>query len=112
MEEIKGAFVESLKRNNKQIKSDRAEAIVEDTEVQYRRKLEDITMLIRSKSREREGMLDLSPSTAASLMPVNDFDIAGYVETDVALSTEIRNLNIKLEVVQARYDFLFGKEND
>ena len=34
-EEQNGAFVNSLKRNNKQIKADRAEAIGEDAEIEY-----------------------------------------------------------------------------
>jgi hypothetical protein len=42
-----GAFVSSLKRNNKQIRDDRAAAIAEDTELVYKRKIEDIEMEIK-----------------------------------------------------------------
>ncbi len=37
-----GAFFNSLKRNNKQIRDDRATAITEDTELVYKRKIEDL----------------------------------------------------------------------
>ncbi len=32
-----GAFIDSLKRNNKQIRDDRATAIAEDAQIMYRR---------------------------------------------------------------------------
>jgi hypothetical protein len=42
MDEItKGAFVQSLKRNNKEIKAARAEAIAEDLQLVYKRKVEE-----------------------------------------------------------------------
>ena len=40
--ELGGAFYGSLKRNNKQIRDDRALAIAEDTELVYKRKIEDL----------------------------------------------------------------------
>ena len=57
--ETKGAFLESLQRNNKQIRQDRAEAIAEDAELVFKRKVEDLEMKIKRMRRERDGMLDL-----------------------------------------------------
>lgn len=37
-----GAFIESLKRNNRQIREDRALNISEDAELLYKRKIEDL----------------------------------------------------------------------
>ena len=39
---VEGAFIVSLKRNNKQIRNDRATAILEDTEILYKRSIEDL----------------------------------------------------------------------
>ena len=36
-EEKRGAFIESLQRNNKQIRDDRAQSIAEDSQLVYRR---------------------------------------------------------------------------
>jgi len=105
---VKGAFVESLKRNNKQIRSDRATAISEDTELVYKRFIEDLEINIRKMKREQENMLDLSPSNAQSLVLASDFDCNAYVTKDTELGVKIRNTEIKLEIAKARYDYLFG----
>lgn len=110
--EIKqGAFIESLKRNNKQIRDDRAAVISEDAEVMYRRTIEDMAQNIRKMRRDQENMLDLSPDNAMSLKLASDFDAAEYVKRDTELSLRIRNEEIKLELAQSRYDYLFGGKN-
>lgn len=106
-DQIKGAFVASLARNNKQIKTDRAVAISEDAEMAYKRSVEDLLMAIKRLKREREGMLDLSPTNAFSLMVANDFDSSKFVARDVELGIEIRNAEIKLDIMQKRYTYLF-----
>ena len=111
MEEVKkdGAFIASLKRNNKQIREDRAAAIGEDTQLLYKRKIEDLQVTTRRMERELENMLDLSPTNATSLVLASDFDSASYVEKDIELGVKIRNESIKLEIAQKRYSYLFGE---
>jgi hypothetical protein len=110
VEELKnvGAFYDSLKRNNKQIRDDRAAAIVEDTELIYKRKIEDLELAIKKMKREQENMLDLSPTTAQSLVLASDFDSGTYVDKDIEIGVKIRNLEIKLEIATNRYKYLFG----
>jgi hypothetical protein len=110
MEEVvvEGSFRESLKRNNKQIRDDRANSIAEDTEIVYKRQIEDLQVLIRKMRREQENMLDLSPTSADSLVLASDFDSTKYVEKDVELGVKIRNAEIKLEIAKNRYGYLFG----
>jgi hypothetical protein len=103
-----GAFLSSLTRNNKQIKTDRATAIAEDAEMTYKRKVEDIQYEIRKINREREQMLDLSPEKANSLMLANDFDSKEFVEKELSLGIQLRELEIKLEIATTRYKLLFG----
>jgi len=105
----KGAFLESLQRNNKQIRADRAAAIAEDTQIFYRRTVEDLQVSLSKMKRELENMLDLSPHDTHSLILASDFDSAEYVSKDVELGVQIRNTEIKLEIAQARYDYLFGE---
>jgi hypothetical protein len=104
---IEGAFFESLKRNNKKIREDRAASIVEDAHLIYRREIEDLAVLIKRLKREQENMLDLSPSHADSLLLASDFDAKEYVTKDLELSVKIRNLEIKYELAQKRYQYLF-----
>ena len=109
-QEMKGAFVDSLKRNNKQIKDDRAEAIAEDAEMRYRRTVEDLDIDIKRMKRARENMLDLSPENALSLMVASNFDSAKFVDEDIKLGIDIRNAEIKLDIAEQQFEHLFGKK--
>lgn len=102
-----GAFIESLKRNNSKIRSDRAESISDDAQMIYKREVEDIAVEIRKLKRERENMLDLSPTTTDSLILASDFDSKSFVKKDLDLAVRIRNLEIKLELAEKRYNYLF-----
>ena len=103
-----GAFISSLKRNFKQIRADRAEAIAEDAELMFKREIEDIEVGIKRMRRERENMLDQSPDNALSLKLATDFDAKEFVAAEVRLGTKIRNEEIKLEIMAVRYNYLFG----
>jgi hypothetical protein len=103
-----GAFFSSLKRNNRQIRDDRATAIAEDTELVYKRKIEDLELNIKKMKREQDNMLDLSPTNAQSLILASDFISADYVEKDIELGIKIRNTEITLEIARKRYQYLFG----
>jgi hypothetical protein len=102
-----GAFVESLKRNNAKIREDRALAIAEDAELIYKREVEDLEIQVKRLKRERDAMLDLSPTTADSLVLASDFDSKVFVNKDIQIGIQIRNLEIKLEIATQRYKYLF-----
>lgn len=110
MTEAKGAFIQSLVRNNKKIREDRAIAIQEAAQLSYKREVEDIAIKIKQLRRERESMLDLSPETATSLVLASDFDEKEFVARDISLGIEIRNLEIKYEIALNRYKLLFEGE--
>lgn len=110
LETLKGAFVSSLVRNNKKIREDRALAIGEDAQMIYKREVEDLELKIKKLRREREAMLDLSPTDAQSLVLASDFDAKAFVDKDLQIGVDLRNLEIKLEIAQARYKHLFEAE--
>jgi len=103
-----GAFLDSLIRSNSKIKKDRATAIGEDTQVLYKRNIEDLEISVKRMKREQENMMDLSPENATSLMLASDFDSSAYVEKDVDLGVKIHNTTIKLDIAKKRYKYLFG----
>lgn len=107
-EAVEGAFVASLKRNNKQIKSDRAAAIAEDAEMTFRRYIEDLDIKIKRLHRDLENMLDMSPENSQSLILGKNFDAIKYVEQEAEIGFNIRQNEIKLEIARNRYNFLFG----
>lgn len=108
LEGLEGRFVESLKRNNKKIKEDRAVSIAEDAEMLYKRTVEDLELKIKKVKRDREAMLDLSPTNADSLVLASDFNSGQFVEKDLEIGLNLRNLEIKLEIAKARYKYLFS----
>lgn len=105
---MQGAFVSSLTRNNKQIKTDRAVAIAEDAEMIFKRTVEDIETKLKRMRRDRENMLDLSPGDKMSLTLASDFDATDFVQRDLKLGVDIRNEEIKLAIAKERYNYLFG----
>jgi len=109
LEVSKGAFLTSLKRNNKQIREDRAQAIGEDCYLLYRREIEDLQVQIKRMERERENMLDLSPENSLSLKLASDFDAKEFVARDLDLGVKILNARIKLDIAIKRFNFLFSE---
>jgi len=107
-EELKPRFIESLQRNNDQIREDRARTIGADSELIYRRRVEDIELKIKRLEREQEGLIDISPLDRNSLT-FADFQPEAFVQKDLEYSLTIRNLNIQLEVAVKRFEYLFGK---
>lgn len=103
-----GLFEASLKRSNTKIREDRATAIVDNTQLLYKRQIEDLQVIIKQTRMEQDNLLDLSPTSADSLVLANDFDAKKYVERDIELGVKIRNLEIKLEIAVKRYAILFG----
>jgi hypothetical protein len=102
-----GAFIESLQRNNSQIRRDRAEAISEDAQLLYKRAIEDLEVDIKRMIRDQENMLDLSPENAMSLKLASDFNASEYVSKDVELGVKIKIASEKLEIAKKRYTYLF-----
>lgn len=105
-----GAFISSLKRNNRQIREDRATAIGEEAQITYKRTIEDLELYIKRMQRAQENMLDLSPDNALSLIVADKFDSRKYTDEDVEIGIKIRNAEIKLEIAKKRYKYLFGGE--
>lgn len=108
-EELTPRFVDALKRNNDQIREDRAKLIAEDSELIYRRRVEDIELRIKRLTREQEAAIDISPIDKNSLT-FADFNPESFVQKDIELSLKIRNLKIQLQIAKERYEYLFGKK--
>ncbi len=106
--EVIGAFQVALQRNNSKIRKDRAEAISEDTQLVYKRAVEDMEIKIKKLKRDRENMLDLSPTDATSLVLASDFNAEEYIDKDIEIGVKLRNLEIRLEIAKERYEYLFG----
>lgn len=107
LDEMKGKFVDSLKRNNKKIREDRAIQIAESAQMKYKRKVEDLQHEIRDLNRTRNAALDLSPDTGDSLKLALNFNADEFVQSDINIGLKIREKEILLEIAQTRYNELF-----
>jgi hypothetical protein len=107
IEGLKGTFVASLKRNNKQIRDDRAVVIVEDARMLYKREIEDLATQIRRKEMDRNNMVDLSGNDTTKIINPSDFDAVKFVAKDLEMGIDIRNLEIRLEIAKKRFATLF-----
>lgn len=107
-DDLKPRIIQSLQRNNDQIREDRARTIGADSELIYRRRVEDIDLKIKRLEREQEGLIDISPLDRNSLT-FADFQPEAFVQKDIEYSLTLRNLNIQLEVAVKRFEYLFGK---
>ena len=104
-----GQFYNILRRNNTAIREDRATQISEDSELIYRRLIEDIERDIIGLQRKRIQMMDVSPLTIESLEPAKGFDPIKFVEMDLNIGLKLRENEIRLEIAIERYQLLFGK---
>lgn len=109
-EAVVGFVHESLQRNNKQIRSDRAASLAEDLEIGAKRQCEDLDRELRKLKRKREAMYDFSPSNAQSLVLAAEVDGEDIADKDMAMSLKIRDLQIKFDIACERYKDNYGKE--
>lgn len=102
-----GALWASLSRNIKQIKEGRALSILEDAELAYKRKIEDMAQTLKRLNRNVEASLDMSPENVTTLKMM-DFNPETFIEDDAKAAYEIRNISIQLNECKKRYNALFG----
>jgi len=110
LDDLKGTFVASLRRSNKEIRDDRALAIAEDAELLFKREVEDVTTELKRLKRDRDNMLDLGGTDKNKIINPTDFDSKGFVAKDLAIGLKIRDCEIKLEILSKRYNELFKGE--
>jgi hypothetical protein len=107
-EKTGGTFLQGLKRNNKQIREDRAEQIHEITKLKYKRQVEDLQLKITNIKRDRDAALDIAPSNTQTIMSASDFNEDQFIQMDLDYGVKIRENEIKLEIATERYKTLFG----
>jgi len=108
-EEPAGFVHQSLHRNKKQIMSDRAEDLADDLETASRRKCEDLMRRLKKLQRDRRAMYDFSPHNTQSLVLVAEVNGEDIADKDMAISLEIRDVQIQYDIQVERYKELYGK---
>lgn len=108
-----GHLAESLLRNNRQIKADRAMTIISDLKKQYKRKIEDLVTELERFHMSREAIIDaLSPNTATTNVIGVGFDSGEFVEGDEAFLKNVWERETRIKGMVMRYRYLFGNDVD
>ena len=114
MEETKtGILGTTLKQTFKQIKDSRIDAMLEDTETQYRRSIEDLAMKMKQCDRDLEdAILDILPRNAGIGIDPNKFDAVKLKDTRTEMLLTKREISIRLSILVTDYETLFGEYPD
>ena len=102
-----GRMQDKLTRSVKEIKNDRGNEIIEIGELTLRRMIEDRDLAIKQLKREKEGMLDISPSSTTSLF-FPDFDAVTFSQRQLQLAIDIEVGELELKIAHELYDDLYG----
>ena len=76
--EAKGFLQQSLNRSNKQIRQERGDAIAEDLEIIYKRKVEDLEVDVKRAKRQQENAFDFSPTNSQSLVMAKELESVDF----------------------------------
>lgn len=109
MAENVGLLQGAIDRNPRQVRADRAAEIVELTEMEFGRAVEDARYKVKNLERKQNGQLDLSPDNTTSIFRVSDFDVKAFVAGEKDFLRDLRDAQIELELIEKRYQELFGK---
>lgn len=116
MEEAKkqqGILGTTLKQTFKQIKDSRIDAMLEDSELKYRRQIEDVCAKVRQCDRDMEdAILDILPSNAGQGINPNQFDATKLMQTRIETLIARREHSIRLGILVNDYETLFGEYSD
>lgn len=107
-EERISSFAQTLTRNTAQIKADRGQEIAELTEVEAKRRIEDLERELKSLERRKKSSLDLSPDNTYSIMKVKDFEPTDFINKYNELGLDIRETKVRLNNSKQTYNELFG----
>ncbi len=108
-----GILGSTLKQTFKQIKESRIDAMLEDTEMKYRRQIEDVCARIRQCDRDLEdAILDMLPANAGQGIIPSQFDAERLMSTRVNTLIARREQAVRLGILVDDYETLFGQYPD
>ena len=108
-----GILGTTLKQTFKQIKESRIDSMLEDTELKYRRNIEDVCAKIRQCDRDMEdAILDILPTNAGQGITPSQFDAERLMNTRVNTLITRREQSVRLGILLNDYETLFGTYPD
>lgn len=104
-------FSDILKQSFKDIRSSRADGIIDDAKSSYQDHIRNLLRQLRGLERAKEDILmDLLPNNTTSTVIGTNFDPVAFTKRDSEIALEVRNIKIQLKLAVERYEVLFGEE--
>lgn len=104
-----GALGAAIARSSNQVRDERARAIVEETRLVYRRRIEDKAMEVRQMENKQAEYLDLAPDNTHCLISAKSFNAEAFVATNVSLALGLKKAKEDLDILQSDFTRLFGE---
>lgn len=104
-----GKLLENLQRSPSDVRRQRAGLINTGAEMQYRRLIDDLKYKIQNSEDLLERTLDLSPNSINKISVLDEFDANYFIAEDSKAAIELYRLKEKLEILEKRYNYLFGE---
>ena len=105
-----GLFDQSLKRNFKQIREDRADLMKKSTRALYKREIDDLYTELDTLEVDRNNLLDFAGDSTTRIISPSDFDAKNFIGKDKQLTMRAREIRIQIEEFTERFKSLFGAE--
>lgn len=103
-----GLFDQSLKRNFKQIREDRADLMKKSTRALYKREIDDLYTELDTLEVDRNNLLDFAGDSTTHVLNPSDFDAKNFISRDKSLTMKAREISIQIEEYTKRFNSLFG----
>lgn len=109
-EQTTGLFEDSLKRNFKQIREDRASIMTRSSLSVYKGKIDKLYLDLDKLEIDRNNLLDFAGDSTTRIVSLEQFDADVFCSKDEEITLKMRELRIRIEELTQRYKALFGRE--
>lgn len=107
-EQVKGLFEQSIDRNSKQIRKDRGNIMIRSSKSFYKGEIDKLYLSLDKLEIDQNNLLDFGGDSTIALISPEKFDAGSFVETDKKIVMDMRELKIRIEEYEKRYQILYG----
>lgn len=107
---VQGVFGESLQRNFKQIREDRANIMTRSSLSLYKGKIDKLYLEMDKLEIDRNNLLDFAGDSTTRILSLDQFDAEAFCRKDEEITLKMRELKIRIEELTDRFFKLFGRE--
>lgn len=96
---MKGKFFNAISRTEEEVSKERAEGIAEETELVFRRQVEDTELELKQLERQKKETLNV--------INLDNFKSNKFVDDQLSLAIKINNVKKRLVIIKEQYAEMF-----